>query len=165
MILQIEDWKFDIDMVRTMEYSSTEAAEHCDCAYCRNFYAAVDEKYPALRPFLAQFGVDIEAPVELMPYDINEEMFYDGVYVISGSIIRSGAPIVVDDISIQPTLETDVNHTCPSPCFALNVGTVILPWVLDEPMKDTVSPANLPSFLGKMWRRLLGKAPKDDTLS
>ena len=53
MILQIDDWKFDIDMERTMEYSAKEAAEHCDCAYCRNFYAAVDEHCSDLRPFLA----------------------------------------------------------------------------------------------------------------
>lgn len=157
MILQIEDWIFDIDITRTMEYSAQEAAEHCDCAYCRNFYAAVDEKYPKLRPFLARFGMDIEAPVELMPYDVNQDMFYDGVYAISGSIIQSGAPIMIDDISIRPTVEMDVNHSCPLPCFALNVGTLILPWVLDEPMKDVISPANDPSFLKKMWQKFLGK--------
>ena len=37
MILKIDDWEFDIDLERTMAYSAAEAADHCTCAYCRNF--------------------------------------------------------------------------------------------------------------------------------
>ena len=164
MILQIDDWKFDIDMERTMAYSANEAAEHCDCAYCRNFYAAVDQEYPALRSFLAQFGLNIEAPDEQMPYDFQGEMYYDSAYMVSGRILNMGRmPLLVGDVLISPKSADDVhiNHNCPEPCFALDVGTVVLPWVLDEPMKDTVSPANFPFFLKKMWQRLLGKVQKD----
>ena len=168
MILQIDDWKFDIDMERTMEYSLSEAAEHCDCAYCRNFYTAVDQENPALRQYLAQFGLNIEAPDEQMPYDYQGKMYYDSVYMVSGRVLRMGQkPLRVGDVLISPKAAEDVqlNHCCPKPCFALDVGTVVLPWVLDEPMKDTVSPANFPSFLKKMWQRLLGKSPKDSITS
>ena len=166
MILQIDDWKFDIDMERTMAYSANEATEHCGCAYCRNFYVAVDQEYPALRPYLAQFGLNIEAPDEQMPYDYQEKMYYDSAYMVSGTILSMGRkPLLVGDVLISPKSADDVqiNHSCPEPCFALDVGTVALPWVLDEPMKDTVSPANFPFFLKKMWQRLLGKAQKDKT--
>ena len=51
MVLKIDDWVFDVDITATMEYSTREAAAHCDCAYCRNFYAAVDDTYPQIRRF------------------------------------------------------------------------------------------------------------------
>lgn len=44
MILEIDGWKFDIDFERTMEYSAAEAKEHCNCAYCHNFYAAKEKR-------------------------------------------------------------------------------------------------------------------------
>ena len=170
MILQIDDWKFDIDLERTMAYSAGEAAEHCDCAYCRNFYATVDTDYPELRPFLAQFGLDVEAPDELMPYDVAEDMHYDGVYMVCGRILQVGQKLLLDRgcLTIEAREYEDglhINHSCPEPYFALDVGTVILPWVLNEPMKDVVSPANVPSFLKKMWARLLGRAKKSDITS
>ena len=161
MILQIGDWKFEIDMERTMAYSAAEAAEHCDCAYCRNFYTAVDEAYPGLRPFLAQFGIDIEAPEEMMPYDFQNDMFYDGCYAVCGRILQIGkSPFIVADAQILPHRYNDlhIESGCKEPCFFLNVSGIILPWVLNEPMEDVVSPANEPSFLKKMWDRLLGRA-------
>ena len=90
MIIEIDGWKFDVDITATMEYSANEAAEHCDCGYCRNFYASIDREYPDLRPFLTQFGVDIEAPDELLPYDFPGEMDYDGYYAVCGWILTAG---------------------------------------------------------------------------
>ena len=168
MILQIDDWKFEIDMERTMAYSAGEAAEHCDCAYCRNFYATVDAECPDLRPFLAQFGLDIEAPEEMMPYDFQEEMLYDGFYAVCGRILQSGkAPFDVADVQILPHRYNDlhINTGCKEPCFFLNVSGILLPWVLEEPMADVVSPANEPSFLKKMWDKLLSKLQKGNITS
>ena len=166
MILRIEDWEFEVDIARTMEYSAAEAAEHCTCAYCRNFYAAVDTDYPELRSFLTRFGIDIEAPDELMPYDIGEDMHYDGVYMVCGSILQAGKKPILDCGCL--TVEAreydkglQIPHNCPQPFFALDVGTIILPWILDEPMSETLSPANEPSFLKKMWDRLLRRMRKN----
>jgi hypothetical protein len=162
VLLQIDDWKFDIDVTATMEYSSAELAEHCDCAYCRNFYAAVDEAYPNLRPFLAQFGVDIAAPDELMPFDLDDQMCYFGVYSVCGKILCSGSTNnVVDGINlnISKDIELRFNTECPEPNFFIEVEELYLPWVLDEPMRDVVSTANSPSFLKKMWNKLLKKQP------
>lgn len=158
MILQIDDWIFDLDLERTMEYSAAEASEHCTCGYCRNFYAAVDEFYPNIRPFLTRFGVDIEAPDEQMPYDLDGKTYYDSVYMVYGRITKVGEkPIALDNILVLPS----VNHSGPKPSFSLDVSTVVLPWVLEESLEETLSPANEPSFLKKMWGRLLGKALKN----
>jgi hypothetical protein len=163
MILQIDDWKFDIDMERTMAYSAKEAAEHCDCAYCRNFYAAVDEHCSALRPFLAQFGLDIEAPDVLYPYDAYwDRMCYEGKYVVFGSIIKPGTRhFDLLNAYIWPMEDTEFSFE--EPHFVLSLEELEIFWVLDEPLKDVVSPANEPPFLKKMWQRLLGKAQKDKT--
>lgn len=162
MILKIEDWEFDTDMERTMEHSAQEAAEHCDCAYCRNFYAAVDTAYPELRPFLTQFGLDIEAPEELMPFEPTNVLC---AYAVEGRILRFGQQMThIGGIPIYGENPQDamINVRCKTPYFILWVGSMELPWVLDEPMEETVSPANEPSFLKKMWDRLLGRAPKSN---
>ena len=161
MIISIEDWVFDLDMTATMEHSAKEAAEHCDCAYCRNFYTAVDVTYPQLRPFLSQFGLDIEAPEELMPF---EPKLYLSCYAVEGQIVKKGSPLImVDGVKVMPETAKDAMINCGihTPYFVLSVGPITLPWVLDEPMEDVISPANLPSFLKRMWDRLLRRQRKD----
>ncbi len=159
MILELEGWVFDVDLEATMAYSAKEAADHCDCAYCRNFYAAVDGVYPELQPFLARFGVDIEAPEELFPYDGNH---YGLVYAANGRILNCGNTMEVDGLAVEFSLETPVNVYCPKPWFSIEFNMLELPWVLEEPFEDVVSPANAPGFLKKMWNKLLDRA--EDTM-
>lgn len=163
MILKIADWVFDIDMERTMAYSAAEAAEHCDCAYCRNFYASVDDTYPELRPFLAQFGIDIGAPYALYPYDAHQNMiWYEGEYIVFGSILRRGKiPIFDSGMCLMEPVSED-EYDIPQPYFVLSMEGAEMFWILPEPMAEVLSPANEPSFLKKMWDRLLGKAKKSD---
>ncbi len=158
MILTIADWKLDIDLEATMEYSASEAREHCTCAYCRNFYASVDGTYPQLRPFLAQFGLDIEAPDELMPFDDGTNIIYDAVYTVCGTIVQQGSEMIILDIPVHFENGAMVNTEIPEPCVSVSIGLFSIPWVLDEPLKEVVSPANEPSFLKKMWSKLLGRA-------
>ena len=161
MILSIDDWRFDVDLAATMEYSAAEAAEHCDCAYCRNFYEAVDDAYPGLRLFLAQFGLDIEAPDELMPFDTEDGMSYDAVYAVCGKILTVGREMIACcDAYVAPEADAQIEHSCFKLCFYLTVNDLHMPWVLDEPMKDVISPANQPAFLKRMWDKFLGKQPK-----
>ena len=161
MRIAIGGWEFEVDISATEAYSAREAADHCDCAYCRNFYASVDEQYPDLRPFLAQFGVNMEAPDVLMPFDILGRMNYDSFYAVCGRIVTVGKlPLRIGKAEIRPGefFDLDINTACSKPYFFLNISGVLLPWVLDEPMESVVSPANQPSFLRKMWARLLGKS-------
>ncbi len=162
MILTIADWKFDIDMEATMEYAASEAREHCTCAYCRNFYATVDDAYPQLRPFLAQFGLNMEAPDELMPFDDGTDCIYQAVYAVNGNILQQGQDLKIQEIPVHFESGCAVNTNCPTPHFTVDVGLFSLPWVLEEPLKEVVSPANFPGFLKKMWNKLLGKADKTD---
>lgn len=160
MLLNFGDWQFDVDMTATMAYSAQEAAEQCDCAFCRNYYAALSTD---LRETLASFGIDAQAPDELMPYDFQGVMQYDGYYAVSGRILRFGKlPISTGDASILPCVGDDLHiHTgCREPYFFLNVS-VTLPWVLEEPMEEVISPANTPSFLKRMTERLLRKLRGD----
>ena len=141
MILETDGWKFQVFDVATRKYSTREAAEHCSCAWCRNFYAAVDGKYPNIRPFLNKFGVHIEAPDEMMAFSPTQCANY---YTVCGSILERGeGSIQVDGIPIEPQTaeEAMVNTECPQPCFFLYVGCMTLPWVLEESMEGADSPA------------------------
>ena len=162
MILTIDDWVFEVDVTATMAYSGQEAQEHCTCGYCRNFYAAVDSVYPNLRPFLAEFGVHIEAPDELVPY---EPTLMEGFYTVCGKVLQFGSkPVCIDGLSIcvaDPEV-LHVNVFCPAPYFVLNTGFMVLPWVLEEQMEDVVSPANEPSFLEDMTNRMLCLFPENN---
>ena len=114
-----------------------------------------------MRPTLAQFGLHIEAPDELMPYDIQDWLCYEGKYLVFGRIIEKGKDrISVDNGYIFPieTAEFEVD----GPYFALSLEELTLSWVLDEPLRDVLSPANEPSFLKRMWNRLLERLPKDN---
>lgn len=166
MLLEIDDWKFDIDIAATMEYSANEAREHCTCAYCRNFYAAVDDTYPELRPFLAQFGLDIEAPDEMssIPYS-KSDVGYDPEYIVIGKLLQKGSYEMAAGLA-NILADTAGEGTYPwdripegADCFMLYVMDVQLPWVLDEPIgEDEIeSPANRPSFLRRMLDRIQQK--------
>ena len=160
MFLQISDMQFEVDMVRTMEHSAAEAAEHCTCAYCRNFYAAADAHYPGLRAFLSQFGVDIEAPEEQLPYDYCGGMIYDSSYRVYGKVLAKGnGELLADDVVIRVFDDMDGAET-DVPCFTLEFD-ISLPWVLDEPMSETLSPANDLAFLEMMQDRLLLRSRPD----
>lgn len=161
-LLVIDGWTFSVDLATTMEYSAGEAEGHCECAYCRNFYSAVDGVYPNLRPFLAQFGLDIEAPEELMPF---EPTHYRAAYAVKGEILRHGSqPINVDGLTVRPEAGEGTYETWPA-WFNLSVEGLKLPWVLNEPMEEVLSPANAPAFLERMLDKLLGSEPEEIVIS
>ena len=159
MILQLEDWVFDVRLEETANYSQSEADDHCMCGYCRNFYESVDAAYPNLRTFFHSFGLNIEAPNELMPYFEAEAVHYYGVFVACGEIVSIGAsPVIIDGIQIKPTPYNDqqINYGCADPCFFLEFSDVALKWTLEEPIDDVSSPANDPEFIEKIWNRIFG---------
>jgi hypothetical protein len=163
MKIRFEDWVFDVDLSATMNYYAQEVSEHCTCGYCRNFYAAVDDRYPNLRSFLAEFGVHIEAPDELCLY---EPTIMDGYYAVCGEIIHHGRqPICIDGLSIVAEAgDLNVNSGCPAPVFFLHTGFIELPWVLDEPQEEVLSTANLPDFFDRIVCRTLCSLSRDDEI-
>lgn len=141
MILEVGDWCFRVDVEATQERTSRYSFEHCQCGYCKNFYEAIDQAHPALRSAMAQFGVNLEGPSELMPI---EPTLMLACYRIDGEIIQWGhSSLSVNGVPLVP--ETGDEKT-----FLMWVGELRLPWLQEIPVEDVVSPANLPEFMERM---------------
>lgn len=165
MRICLADWVVDVDIPLTMELSVGQAKEHCDCGYCRNYYAVIDTAYPSLRPFLAQFGVDVEGPDELCPF---EPTIYEATYIVQGKIVVKGSQSLrIDDIplTIRSAETADIHTEHPLPYFTLCVGLMELPWVLDEPMEQVISPANEEDFLERMEQKLLMRLSNEQIMT
>ncbi len=146
MILEIDDWIFRIELEKTAAHSSFVSAEHCTCAYCRNYYLTVGMVCPELEGFLNRFGVLLDAPSEMYPI---EPTLYLSGYRVTGEIVRWGScPMMVGGVPV--TAEPSSNGT-----FLLEVGELALPWVLPEDMDEVISPANEPEFLERMYQKLM----------
>lgn len=141
MTLKFDDWCFQVNVEATREQTTRYSADHCTCGYCKNYYDTVETAYPAACAFLAQFGVNIHGPSELMPF---EPTLLLACYRIQGEVLQWGhGQLFAGDIPV--TVEQGDNGT-----FLLWAGEFQLPWVQQESEEDVVSPANLPEFLERM---------------
>jgi len=141
MIIELLDWKFQVDVEATLAHTHKNSTDHCNCAYCRNYYDAMDRCYPQLRTFLGQFGIDMHGPSELMPFTPTLML---ACYRVHGRIVQWGKEeLTVDRIPIVP--ESSEHDS-----FLLWVGEIPIPWLQEEDMDEVISPANLPEFLGRM---------------
>lgn len=155
MLIELGDWKLEADVALTMALSGTQAQAHCTCGYCRNFYAGIDVAYPRLRNFLSQFGINVEGPDELCPF---EPTIYEATYIVQGFIAQKGSQqLYFEDMPLlfRSASESDICTEHPSPYFTVTVGLLELPWLLSEPMSDVISPANEEAFLQRMQEKLL----------
>ena len=161
MIVTMGEWCFDVNVPLNMEISAFQANDHCTCGYCRNYYKTVDAAYPSLRAFLAKFGIDIEGPDELSPF---EPTIYEASYIINGKILRgSKQNIYVDGVpvSVVRSCDADMDTERPEPHFVLVIGLMELPWQLDEPQDQVISPANDTSYMERMQNKLLKRIQND----
>ena len=146
MVLQVNDWVFDIDVEKTKEHSSFALKSHCICGYCVNYYTCVKDVYPDLEPFLERFFLEIEGPSEMYP--IEPTLYLIG-YKVYGSIKQVGnGPIMIDGLPIM-------GEKIDEETFKLEVGEIPMPWVLEEDMNEIISPANEPEFMERMYKRLI----------
>lgn len=141
MILKLDDWRFQVNVEATAERTRKDSYEHCQCGYCKNFYDAIDVAYPHLRSVMEHFGINLEGPCELMPF---EPTLMLACYRVEGQILRWGrSQLSVQGVTLLP--EAGDEDT-----FLLWVGEVKLPWLQKEPVDEVVSPANLPEFMERM---------------
>ena len=146
MIIQIDDWKFQVFTVSNRRYYAREAAEHCTCGYCENYYRAASLAYPGLHEFLARFGIKLDGPSEMYPI---EPTLYLAGYRVFGQVETYGkSPMMVDGVPVSAEPVDDVH-------FMLEIGEMPLPWMLEEDPDEVVSPANEPEFLEKMYLKML----------
>lgn len=141
MRLQFGDWIFDVDPAATGERTRKYSFDHCECGYCKNFYDTIDQAHPQLRPALEQFGIHLEGPCELMPF---EPTLMLACYRVDGSIVQWGkSGLFTSGVPLIPEAGDDDT-------FLLWVGELRIPWVQKEKPEDVVSPANFPEFLERM---------------
>ena len=141
MVFEFGDWRFRVDVDRTNRQTANNSFDHCQCSYCRNFYDTVDQTYPRLRAALGRFGINLEGPSELMPF---EPTLMLACYRVYGEIEHWGSmELYAAGIPIVPELSDNGS-------FLLWVGEFELPWVQEVPVDEVVSPANQPEFLERM---------------
>lgn len=140
-MVSLYDWQFQVDREATKEKTDANARDHCTCGYCRNFYENVSKSCREILPFLGRFGINVEGPSELMPY---EPTLLLACYRVTGKILRWGTvPLRAGRVPVSVGAGTDGS-------FLLWVGELRVPWTQGEPEEDVVSPANLPEFLERM---------------
>lgn len=156
MMISLADWQFRVDAASTEEYTTRCSLDHCTCHYCQNFYENIDRVEPMLRPVLGKFGIFLNGPCEVMPF---EPTLVAACYRVTGQILKRGAASLhVESVSLRPE-EADENT------FFLWIGPVELPWTQKEPVEDVLSPANQPEFMDRMMQRLLKWAADEDISS
>ena len=149
MVVTLADWQFRVDVDSTLEYTHKCSLDHCTCAYCENFYENVDVTHPSLRAVLSRFGICLNGPCEVMPF---EPTLVAAAYRVTGQILSRGeAYLHVDDVALRPE-ESDEDT------FLLWVGPMDLPWTRDEDMDEVLSPANQTDFMDRMMAKLLSWA-------
>lgn len=141
MIFELADWRIEVDVEATRQHTTENAADHCGCAYCRNYYETLQVVYPGLCTALTRLGIDPMGPSELMPFT---PTLFLACYRIQGTILQWGKHELVAD-GIPIVLEAADEDT-----FFLWAGEMELPWVQQEPSDAVSSPANLPGFLERM---------------
>ena len=152
MRIQLSDWQFEVDAGETLSYTHQCSLDHCTCPYCRNFYENMDRAEPALRPVLSKFGIFLNGPCEVMPF---EPTLVAACYRITGQILSRGeSRLHINGVPLRPE-ETN------SETFFLWIGPVELPWTQEEDMDEVVSPANQPEFMERMMVRWLLWAEED----
>ena len=146
MVISLGDWQFRVDIAATESYTTKCSLDHCTCPYCRNFYENIDRAEPALRPVLSRFGIYLNGPCEVMPF---EPTLVAACYRVTGEILSRGeAYLHINEIPLRPE-EADENT------FFLWIGPVELPWTQEEDMDEVLSPANQPEFMDRMMARIL----------
>ena len=153
MMISLADWQFDLDVDATMDYTHKCSLDHCECPYCQNFYDNMDRAEPTLRPVLSKFGIYLNGPCEVMPF---EPTLVAACYRVTGRILSRGeSSLHVGQVPLRPE-EADENT------FFLWIGPVDLPWTQDEDMDEVISPANQPEFMDRMMARLLQWAGEEE---
>ena len=156
MVISLADWQFDVHVDATLEYTNKCSLDHCECPYCQNFYENIDRAEPTLRPVLSKFGIYLNGPCEVMPF---EPDFVAACYRVTGRILRRGESSL--HINALPLRPEEADETT----FFLWIGPVQLPWTQKEDMDEVLSPANQPEFMDRMMQRWLAWADTEEILS
>ena len=127
---------FSVDFDATSAYYTTHAV--CGCAYCRNLYAQIQDRYPQLDAFLSEFGVDIRRPDEAASLENPDSVDYLFVgYTVAGTMEAEGRyETEIGPLHVTVSRGDNPRYWFPNeqtgPCFFISVSGISLPWVLPE---------------------------------
>ena len=156
MVIRLSDWKFLVDVEETVQYTHNCSLDHCTCPYCQNFYENMDRAEPSLRPVLSKFGIFLNGPCEVMPF---EPTLVAACYRVTGQILSRGeSSLHINGVQLCPEEADDTT-------FFLWIGPIELPWTQEEDMDEVISPANQPEFMDRMMARWLQWAGEEDISS
>ena len=149
MLFELADWVMQVDVEMTRAHTRANAADHCGCAYCKNYYEMLPATYPGLCLALNRMGIDPMGSSELMPFT---PTVYLACYRVCGTIEKWGtSALAAEGVPVAPERAEEEGS------FFLWVGEAELPWCQPENPRAVISPANLPEFMermGEMWRLL-----------
>ena len=157
--IQKDEYVFEVDVEKTIEYYKTHSL--CKCDDCENFYAQIGGIFPELESFLADFGVDISKPDEIMSAELDNEIQYFGVdYTVCGKVATMGQY----EIDIQDGLFFNlvITNGFASPneqtgdYFTISIANIFeLPWVLDKPFPEPIkfkATSKIKEFFKKVFK-------------
>ena len=131
--------KYNVDIEATNSYLDTYN-EHCHCMYCKNYLKTFEEEYPKAAKALAELGINIDYPLEIIDFCWNErgdKRIYESYYSVKGELFEDKTVLYDEDSVITLYIyDTDeriyVNTGMDKPYFIAVVRNIELPWVLEE---------------------------------
>ena len=100
MLFELADWVMQVDVEMTRAHTRANAADHCGCAYCKNYYEMLPATYPGLCVALNRMGIDPMGPSELMPFT---PTVYLACYRVCGTIEKWGtSALAAEGVLVVP---------------------------------------------------------------
>ena len=112
-----------------------DATGGCDCAYCRNFAAAVATLPPEVEAFLESLGLSLHRPGDIGEYGPRlGGRWYQPVWHIAGRLLETGEGELPIAPGVSAGFAAEMGpflRDFPEPCFQCWIS-MTLPWVLEE---------------------------------
>ena len=131
-------YRLEVDVEATRNWYDLygEPAGGCDCAYCRNYAAAVGILPPEVAAFLEPLGLDLHRPGDATEYGPAEGgRWYMPMWHLAGRLLEAGEGERTIAPGVTASFFTDTGpflKDFPRPFFQCGLS-MILPWALAEP--------------------------------
>lgn len=108
-------------------YDSLSYDELCNCQWCTLFYSKARQEYPEIADWLAQLGIDIGKPFEVMSIDPDESgaVEYIAVQYIAFGTCDTDYNRSIGDVNVRIT-QSYPNPEVEGDYFVLEIGPMQL---------------------------------------
>ena len=130
-------YRLEVDVEATRRWYDTCGDETggCDCAYCRNFAAAVGTLPTEAEAFLEPLGLSLRRPGDIGEYGPRlGGRWYQPVWHIAGRLLETGEGELPIAPGVSAGFAAEMGpflRDFPEPCFQCWIS-MTLPWVLEE---------------------------------